>query len=191
MQEFAFLEFKLQSVISDCLGLNVAQGLILAKNMKYGDKVAACYSMAMLSATDEAQRTVYRRQFKKLFEIGTTRNFIAHTQFMETADGQAVSFFKIQARGDFDLPNADWTIELFEAEFEKMDEARKDLIALTAHLNAEKYRQTLIDALMKPSATSGGLFGTGPQGLLNFPPPDGPDCPPDASAQASGPSTPQ
>jgi hypothetical protein len=166
--EFALLERSFHRGLRYLFGLPSLKSEMLFANMTFRDKVNAfrtAVEFASRVRQDDWVNTALS-SLGKILDLSTERNFLAHTSFFPAKDG--VSFFKIQAKGKFDVPDVVWTDGEFKEKFERISKFVKEVERIVEDMKSHDTRLKLAELLATPSGERGLLGMLSPH---SHPPP--------------------
>lgn len=162
---WSLLESQINDLIRKIFKLSAINAAIICANIQFRDKVFVIQTaMAFQSRhrNEESQRKI-RKIANRIFRLSKSRNLLAHTGFAPTK-GRLVCLYKIEAKGNFDVPDVFWTESDFECKRNSMLQVMDDLSELGANL--ESKGSFLAKLLMEqPSQSSGALGLLSPQNL--------------------------
>jgi len=170
LQKWAFMEAELMRAIREAFGLNLVSASIIKANTQLRDKVHILRTILPITTLmSEGERKRWDKLLLEIAGYSTIRNMMAHDMFYMTDDNQAVSFFVIKAKGDFDVPTVTWDIAAFESAYDKLDSYQEQLSKLRPII---KTGREYFQAIAQPPAPSptAGIWSLGLLGSL-FPPP--------------------
>ncbi|MBS4045781.1 MAG: hypothetical protein KG075_05510 [Alphaproteobacteria bacterium] len=182
LQEWAFMESRLRSLVGKALGLDEMQAAILASNMQLRDKIHVARTIIGTTPLQDEKRTAYRRILQDISDYSPTRNMMAHDVFGETEDGKGVTFFVVKAKGAFSIPDTVWYFPQFEEAYLKVHsfyEALKEMENALVDVSRMKSR---IMAEMLSHSPESELIETGPSNHQSRPLQGAPDYFPDQAS---------
>jgi hypothetical protein len=118
---FALLERAFHKALRYLFNLPGLKAEMLFANMTFRDKVNALRTAVEFSSRDRKDEWVDESlsTLNRIMDISTERNFLAHTSFFPSKSG-GVSFFKVQAKGKFDIPETLWSEPFFKEKYSRL-----------------------------------------------------------------------
>jgi|GEM_PF-6610156 len=116
---WSLLESQINHIIRLLFKLNAINAAIICANIQFRDKVFVIQTAMALqdrNSNEESQRKI-RKVANRIARLSKSRNLLAHTGFTATKD-RLVVFYKIEAKGNFDVPDVYWSEKDFECKRE-------------------------------------------------------------------------
>jgi hypothetical protein len=136
---WAALESKMNSVIGQLFELETDSCLIITANLKFIDKLYTIGTALQWQGKvhDEKWRRGARKLINRLGRLNRSRNLMAHNLFSSMTN-KCVRFYKVSARGEYELTHADWSPKDFERTYCLIDAAYEDLTKFSKELSNRK-----------------------------------------------------
>lgn len=180
---WAAMESGLRRAMGKALGLDETQTAIIGANIQLRDKIHIVRTAVDLSSIyPEEERKRYKKVLRKILKYSGTRNMMAHDLFGPSTNTDGVAFNVVQAKGELQYPDVDWSIAKFEEEFERVANFANDLNKLVKQLDEAALLKARAEARLPPPIAS--ILGLTVSDPLYPHPQDSPDS-------DTGPSTPQ
>ena len=100
MNEWSYIEFGLDRVISGSLELSNTQSLAFSKALRFETKMTLIKLLINALLTNKMDNKKYLNLLKNIRSIYQQRNIIAHCHFRESKDGSHVEFLKVSVTKD-------------------------------------------------------------------------------------------
>jgi hypothetical protein len=183
------LESLVDSTIANLFGVDQLEGLILTANIQFRDKthiISTALAHKGFNQPPEWQRPA-KKLINRLGRLTAQRNLLAHAMFQATKDG-FVRLYKVEAKGQFDLPRLYWGPKDFEQKYLLIDCAYQELKSLAEALKGAIQRRALVEALLQAqSKPTSGLFALGLAGSPTHRTLLHPDLDPEPTSQETNP----
>jgi hypothetical protein len=144
-QRWAALESQMNTVIENLFEIETDGALIITANLKFIDKLHIISTALQWQGRirDDAWRTKARKTIRRIGRLNNSRNLMAHNLFGSLTNG-CIRFYKVQAKGTYDLLHADWSQKDFQRTYDLIDAAYDQLKTLSREL---KDRKAIVKAL--------------------------------------------
>lgn len=126
MSAWAFLESQLNAGIGTLSGLDSIESAIITANMQVRDKINTLRTLLVLFSLEEDGEAA-ERLMKKIENMSTDRNTVAHTMFWPQKEGSGVEFSRIKARGKLERRLVVWPAKQFDDKVARMHELQDQL----------------------------------------------------------------
>ena len=170
LQVFAFAEVEVDDAIAKILKLSSTQSFVLNANLPFGNKIHVLSTLVDISFLDKKQKEQYTHTLNLLLSFASRdRNTIAHVMFSESPKSDGVRFLVIKARGKFQAPDFDWSIDRFEQAFSALRQCRAKVVEMgDAITKLPTDLATLLAAVTTPPLPMEGSLGLGSLGFLSL-----------------------
>jgi hypothetical protein len=187
---WAGLESQMNLVIGKLFNIDPAEQPIITANLKFIDKLYIIHTTLQWQGKvhNEAWRRRAQKLIRRIGRLNKSRNLMAHNLFVSLTN-KTVRFYKVEAKGSYDLTSAHWSIQDFERTYCLIDAAYDELKELTAQL---QNRRAIVRALAaNPTPTPTTTFaGQGALARLLSLPPTPRESQADPASPETSPQTP-
>ena len=163
LRSWAIMEAQLNRTLGRALGLSNLQTVVVTRNVQLRDKLHMVKTLLNLEVFNEEERTTHLKTIKRITNLSTDRNTVAHDMFHEDEKADGVTFFAVKAKGNLEFPDIRWSVRAFAEKAEELFELYQNLKNLE-HLMG-RVNMARILASEKPNALLGGLGLLGPHPL--------------------------
>lgn len=163
---WAALEQKLADALEIGLKLDPIGVAILVGNTQLRDKLNILKTLAHVY--DHAQSREIIKTLDAIGNYSTIRNMMAHD--LHGARGDKVQFFRIRAKGRFDMPKTMWSDDDFESAYEKINGLKSALEKGMDVFTSPHQRLKRLASATPSEPTPERLRSRRPQLPLGYPP---------------------
>ena len=166
MLRWSFVEYEVDKVITELLGLNIEQSILISSTLSVRQKISILQESAFFSLLKGDDKKRYQKLIEKLFSNAKDRNTVAHSMFFASNDGSSVEFFRVKKNKDkSEFPMIKWDMQEFATRFKQLYDLSLDLDDFRENLGRFKTAGSLAEALSmsqtKPVSGLGLLGGIG------------------------------
>lgn len=130
---WAGMEATLNIAIENGLNLTTWNGVILARNTQFADKVRILRTLVNRAGLDPIHDKPLTTLQNKLVD---DRNCLAHTPFVADDQGDGIHLLVAEARGKLAFPDTRWSVADFENKYAQLHEIRKQLEVIATLLRS-------------------------------------------------------
>ncbi len=148
MLRWSFVEYEVDKVVTELLGLNIEESILLTSTLSVRQKISILQESVFISLLEGDDKKRYLKLIDKLFSNTKDRNTVAHSMFFASDDGSSVEFFKVKKNKDkSEFPMIKWDMQEFATRFKQLDDLVSDLRGLRENLDRFKNARSHAEAL--------------------------------------------